>query len=275
MKKLLFSAISGLLAILATPLFATNTPMVFDFGGTGSGNTYSGSLISGYTNQYSSFSDTVGGVTATITAWSTVDNTAGSKFSSSASVIGQYSGGNGLGVCSPADGTIAACNGTAPQHQIDNTGAFEFLLIQFSSAVDLNSVLLKNFSSTVDMDLTYWTSTSSTALTTGTDGPGSLPAGFSGPTSIDCGGSGQPACVAGGLTDTFTVNKTGVKSLLVGTSSTNADGIADAFKLSQVSATLSNPTATPEPATFGMIGLALLGLGGTQWRKRRNAQAKV
>ena len=44
MKKLLFTTISGLLAILATPLFATNTPMVFDFGlsGTGSGNTYWG-----------------------------------------------------------------------------------------------------------------------------------------------------------------------------------------------------------------------------------------
>lgn len=208
---------------------------------------------------------TIGGLTVTATAYATA-NTSNTTFSGTPT-IGSYSG-YGLGVCSAADGTN--CPGTAPQHQVDNNGAYEFILFRFSSAVSLDSIVLANFGTTgssIDMDISYWVNPSS--LT-------SIPAGA---TYVFCGDAGEGAANqntcptsqgsgngigTGSMTDTLTGSN--VTSLLVGAytgaTTSPADSIPDYFKIQELNVTAGGSQApTPEPATFGLIGLSLAGLG--------------
>jgi len=106
----------------------------FDFGAT----TPNGYTVPDTNNQASTLAfsvfSTAGGTTLNgLTVTATALNTSGGT-DSVARNCRQYSG-NGLGICTTAENT-AGCG--IPEHQIDNNGSYEFMLFQFSTAVDLS-----------------------------------------------------------------------------------------------------------------------------------------
>jgi hypothetical protein len=222
----------------------------------------------------SSSTGVLNGVTVTATAYATVSNSNTSiNTTTGASELGQY-GGDGLGVCSVGDSGYSSSNPTAgcndPAHQVDNSGDYEFILFTFSTAVNLNTITLANFGTTgadqgtIDMDMSYWVNSGTpTSLTS-----------LGAPTGNDfCGDSSEPGnqnCPAhyydttGGTSLTDGLTGSNVTSLLVaayvGSTSSPADSNPDYFKVQDLNINKSG-SPTPEPATFGMFGLALAGLG--------------
>jgi hypothetical protein len=219
------------------------------------------------------------GVTVTATAYATVNTTTNTNINTAtgAAELGQYAG-DGLGVCSVGDPGYSASSPTggcnSPSHQVDNSGDYEFILFTFSTPVSLSNIVLANYGTTgsdtgtIDMDMSYWvnsgtpTSITNLGAATGND--------FCG----DTGQAGNQACPAkygdqtGGtnsLTDPLTGNN--VSTLLVAAYVGSTDGAADYFKVQDLSV---SKIATPEPATFGMFGFALAGLGLIV-RKRKQA----
>ena len=276
MKKYILGVALGSAMVVAIPAFATTTNYVFNYTGCGTG----GGTPSCNDN-ISSYAATSNGVTATaLGMYYGVGN--GGSFSNGvltgvlkAGDIGAYSGA-GLGAC---ESTAANCN--PPLHQIDNgnngisgNNDYEFLLIKFSAAVDLSSIQLGNYGdgNSDPFKITYYTSTStaaSLALAGTTLGSGnSFSAAQTQSSQSTTNGS---SCV---LYSTLCVDNlsgaatSGVTYLLIGASI--ADNGTDYFKIQDIRASTTNNTqsATPEPATFGMIGLALAGLG-VYGRKRK------
>jgi hypothetical protein len=208
---------------------------------------------------------TSNGITVTATAYATAGTTTGTNTALSAGNVGSYSG-YGLGLCSTADG--ANCAGTAPQHEVDNSGSYEFMLFKFSTPVNLGTITLASFGTTaaggtIDMDMSYWASSSAFTLST-------VPT--TGQINIFCGdasqgAANQHACPtsqgngtnnlgAGSMVDTLTGSN--VSYLLVGayyTTGTAVDTTADYFKIQDLT------VSTPEPATFGLLAFSLAGLG--------------
>jgi len=205
-----------------------------------------------------SLSFMVGGITVTETAWY-LPNTAGAtKFSTAA--VDNYSGTNlGLGVCSSNDPSGASCS--SPYHQIDSAntsglpGGDEFVMFKFSTAVNLSSIQVTNYSSSdgsTAVDLSYYTA--STALTTST----TLSSLGTGTTVNNNAGSGNQVTVAATGTD--------VTYLIIGASVADAGTTVDSFKLNALTV---SAFATPEPGTFATLGLGLLGLGIAGLRRPR------
>ena len=197
MKGYILAAALGSAMLLTVPAFAVTTPYIFNFtaGASGTGN-----------DQLSSFTATNTGTLMNVTA-----KAIGSYYTVGApspgtgvgllhsGLLGQY-GTAGLGACESTTGVDC----TQPNHQIDNgpnsstgtgTNQYEFILIQFSSAVDLASIQLGNYgdnnTSTDPFSMTYFTSASAATtlnlnnVTFGTSGftSTSLGDGFSGPMS--------------------------------------------------------------------------------------------
>lgn len=285
MKKFFWAMALGGAMLLTVPASADNTTYQFNFVDCGqSGNPSCSSNLSAY-------SVSSNGVTATATAFFLAGN--GNAFNSSASLqtgeVGSYSDA-GLGICeSQSNG-----NCDVPYHQIDNNANpgdsggnadFEFMLIQFSAAVNLNSIQLGNWgvaSGNNDPFMaTYLVSSDPNAislagttwsqLTSGTDG-------FSAAMATTCstgvtleagsngdGGSTTSNCAVDG-NGVETLNGTGVTYLLIGASTTQNLN-EDFFKIQDINANhITSPT--PEPATFALLGLALTGLG-IYGRKRK------
>ncbi|MGA2716474.1 MAG: PEP-CTERM sorting domain-containing protein [Bryobacteraceae bacterium] len=246
MRNFLGLAILGGAMLAAVPASASTTTFNFTTATNSTGNSYGDSL-----------SLTVGGVTVTETAWYVPNTTGTTKFQAAA--VDDYNGTNlGLGVCSPGDPSGAACS--SPYHQVDNATGDEFILFTFSGGtVSLGtgaSVTVTNYASingSTAVDLTYYSA--ATAITTNT----ALSTEGTGTTVNGNAGSGTPVtdALAGG----------DVTYLLIGASVPDAGTTTDSFKLNTL--TVNNVvTATPEPATFGLLGLALTGLG-VYGRKRK------
>ena len=213
---------------------------------------------------------TQGGLTVTATAYNT-----GASGTALSSGYAEAYNGYGLGICSSAEGT--GCS--SPQHQIDNSGRYEFMLFRFTTPVNLSSVQLRNFGTdagSVDMDISYWFSVNTASTITLSDiaTPGN---GFGTQSNVSYGGAGSVTSnvtVAGNSTPQAvdTLVGSNVTYLLIGAAyAAGNDSTADFFKISGLTVT----TAAPEPATFGLFAFALAGFGVAQWRKRKLASARI
>jgi hypothetical protein len=254
MKKFTLAAIIGGAILSVVPATASTTTFNFATGQAGiTGQSYGDTL-----------SYTVGGITVTETAWY-VNAGYGSSTKFGAAAVDNYSGATlGLGVCSPNDTGGTSCG--SPTHQVDNAGGTdEFVLFTFSggtvslgagSAIQVTNYAPDGGSSTA-VDLTYYSA--ATAITTNT----AMSAEGTGITVTGNNGSGTPV-VYSNLTGGTTL-----QYLLVGA----AIGMSsDAFKINDLivnNGTNPSLAGTPEPATFGLIGLALAGLG-IYGRKRKS-----
>ncbi|HEY3835867.1 MAG TPA: PEP-CTERM sorting domain-containing protein [Bryobacteraceae bacterium] len=274
MKKYSMAAIIGCAILSVVPASASNSSFVFTNGV--SSNPYA----------------TANGVTVNMYAFDIAGTSAGpgtGKFTTAS--IGVY-GANGIGVCETGSGLPGNdCN--SPNHQINqgndfNAGShgqtggpatdyYEFILFQFTGGtVNLSSMTLGNFgtngTTTDPFGATYWTYTANTSLasmetalasatvsTLGSDG-------FSAANSTTC-----PGCAVNATGVNDALSGSNVTYLLFGASITDAAG-TDFFKIQDLNVSATNTTvvsSTPEPATFGLIGLALAGLG-VYGRKRKS-----
>jgi hypothetical protein len=230
-----------------------------------------GSTSSSYGNSLT-FTESVGSMTVTATAWYLPANfTSSSTFGTAA--MDNYNGTNlGLGICSPNDPNGAGCS--SPYHQIDNSNGTEFVLFHFSQAVNLNGagITVTNYAgigSTSPADLTYYTA--STGLTTST----TLSGIGSGTTVTQTCGTN---CTGKPVTDTISATGTSSYLIVAAEVSSTSDGDPDAFKLNE----LVIPTggsggqgAVPEPGTMGTIALALSGFGLAAWRRRKLGRSQA
>ena len=192
--------------------------------------------------------------------------------------LGQYSS-LGLGVCDQNETTPTGTSGlgtgcSSPQHQVDNSGNVDYVLFEFATPVDLSSLALVQYAnnlgqsganapSNVDVNFTYWTGTAgntsfSNLIPTG----GTTADDFSsGGTNVTCAAS---VCDAQNTDYTETISGNDVTYLLVSAQLGQTD---DFFKISGIDATRF---VAPEPASFGLLGLAFVGLGlAGRWKIRR------
>jgi hypothetical protein len=278
MRNFFGLAIFGFAMLAAIPASASTTTFNFTNCGTSTGGTNGScsSDLSAYAVTPSGQSGTA--ITATATAYYTT-NTTNADFNNTGAV-GAYSGA-GLGICELPTQSNTGQNCADPYHQIDNGSNpgsgqdYEFLLIQFSAAVNLSQITLGNFGvpsgDTSDPFIATFYTTSSSALTnaltttsigsiTGTDG-------FS--------AAGQTTCTSNCADNDTGTNETLVATdvtyLLIGASINNAG--QDYFKLQDITASAytTGQSPTPEPATFALFGLALTGLG-VYGRKRKSSR---
>jgi hypothetical protein len=206
--------------------------------------------------------------------------------------VGEY-GGAGVGICDSSDGG-SGCN--SPEHQIDDGSSIvnsvqqststDFLLLQFSSAVNLNSatLMLGNFGcgngagiTGCNMDLQYWTSTTSLTNSGASSNLTTMLSNLTGKTDTTLannftsdGTINTANGIANGATATDTLAASGLNGvtyLLIAAAGTAANPSYFKVQDLQINAQYS---AAPEPATFGMIGLALAGLGVARRRKRNS-----
>ena len=233
--------LAGMVCALA--LTAGATTITFNF--TGSGGTLGGSSPFGDTRTY-----TNGIYSVTARSFSLPGDLSGDFTTAQ---LNQY---NGLGLASCNQGEGAGCG--APEHQVDNHVNIDFVLFTFNMVVDPASIVINPYG-TYDRDVTYWIGNGSTNLAT-IGLAGLAGAGFG--SRIDdnstSSSSARTVSLGGGAG-----NELLFAARLPGN---DADRYLDYFKIES----LTVDTVVPEPATFGLAGLALAGLG----LLRRRTQAK-
>lgn len=190
---------------------------------------------------------TSGGVTLTVTAWAYTFGASDNALAAAA--LGRYS--TGLGVCNATE----SCED--PQHQVDNVGAEDWVLFQFSVPVDVTSVRIDPFD-TWDRDVSYFL------------GNAGIPLNLTGVTYGGLGGVGfgamqSDSALASNLFRDVAINGGFANGLLFG-GFLGGDDEDDRFKITSLSAT----TAVPEPATM----LLLVAGSGVLHRLRRRATQK-
>jgi hypothetical protein len=230
---------AGLLVLLiglaASVRSAQAATITYDFGGANDAGTI------GNTRTFTS-----GGVTVTASAWA-YDTT----FQTAA--LGRWS--LGLGVCNSLE-YLFGCN--SPDHQVDNNGSDEYVLFQFSQAIDPTTISIEtvNYS---DLDVSYWV------------GNLALPSDkLAGDTLADLPSRGFGARTddnfSGFLVDSRLVTLTSgyVTGLLFGAKYTNSD---DAFKITSLTIDPGATAPVPEPASMLLLGVGLVGVGA-RFRRR-------
>jgi hypothetical protein len=252
---------------------------------------YNFNFTSGTTNSdLNSYSNTSNAITATAVAFYVTGTSSGpgstSKFTSG--TVGEYNGA-GMGICETQTGN----NCSDPNHQIDNgtnlnlnnnngsVDDFEFMLIQFSASVNLSDITLGNFGTTGSgsspFNATFLTSNSSDTLSQMEAALGATTAGglantngFGGAQQTSCNNSN---CAVNDVGANDPLTGTGVTFLLIGASDASGAAGTDFFKVQDLAAynAISGQSPTPEPATFGLLGLALTGLG-VYGRKRKSSR---
>jgi PEP-CTERM motif len=236
--------LTGMVCALA--LTAGATTITFDF--TGSGGTLGGSSPFGDTRTY-----TNGIYSVTASSFSLPGDLSGDFTTAQ---LNQY---NTLGLASCNQGEGAHCG--APDHQVDNHGYVDFVLFTFNTVVDPASIVINPYGY-YDSDVTYWIGNGSTNLSTiALAGLGGAGFGSRYDDNDPTNGSSTAARTVSLL------GGTGNELLIAARLSGNdADRYLDYFKIQS----LTVDTVVPEPATFGLAGLALAGLG----LLRRRTQAK-
>lgn len=182
---------------------------------------------------------TTGGVSVTVTAWALTGGVSNNSFETA--YLGRYD--TGLGACNQEQFCID------PGHQVDNFGAQEFLLFQFSTPVDPLSVTIDPYG-TYDRDVTYYTGSTINSLNLAGKTLGQL-------TSLGFGSAVSDDSTVSSSARTVTLTSDPVNSVLFGArNGVRADVFSDAFKVSTISAQTVSPA--PEPATIGLFGSAVL-----------------
>lgn len=241
----------GVLSFLVS-MAASAATVTFDFSSTS--GTFAGSNSAGTCNTVSGgycaagdvFSQSLGGVTLTTTAWNSTSS--GALFS----LAELFKSGSaptfiGLGVCNSVEGThtTGASSCTNSEGYVDNSGSLDLILFVFSAPLDPSQITL-NTSIHAGLDTQWWFS-NVTSLT-----------------GLSLNSLGAPS----GTSSSTTINLAGVQSVQsVIFSASSAQGqYNDGVKVRSLSVQTS---PVPEPATFGMAGIALVGLGLIR-RKRKN-----
>lgn len=215
---------------------------------------YSGSSTTA-TNSGSGYGNvrtfTVGAVTVTVTAWGLTGN---SETTFQTAQLGRFD--TGLGSCNRSSGEQTGCG--SPQHQVDNSGADDFVLFQFSKLVDPVSVTINPYGSR-DRDVSYWVGNVASNLNlTGyaVSGLGGL--GFGARTDDSSTASDDPRTVS--------IGGGQVNSLLFAGKVGDYD---DYFKIASLALEIPEETRDiPEPAAMTLLVASLLGLA-----TRRRASA--
>jgi PEP-CTERM motif len=218
--------------VCALAAVAAAAPITFDF--TSSGGAVGGSSPFGNTRSY-----TNGLYSVTVSAFSLPGNLSGNFTTGQ---LGQFSG-LGLGVCNQNEGS--SCS--SPEHQVDNHVSQDFVLFLFNTTVDPASIVINPYG-TYDRDVSYWIGATSTNLSTiGLGGLGG--AGFGSRINDDSTVSSSAR--------TVTLGGGSGNALLFAARLNNPDDYLDYFKIES----LTVNSTVPEPATFGLAGVALIGLG--------------
>ncbi len=248
--KLAAAALTLATAIAVTAP-ASAAPVTFNFltsGGTNVGNSYGN--VRTYTN---------GGLTLTVTSWSTT----GGSGALQSSQTGWFNG-YGLGVCNRSEGT--GCG--SPAHQLDNDNARDFILFRLSATVDPTNVSINPYG-IYDRDASYFIGTSGNAnLDTLALSNLSLGlVGFDDFSSLSA--HARNVDILGGVGNTLLFGVGGIDN----DRRTAIDSAIDRFKIQSLTVDYTpgpqgaeNPV--PVPATLALFGAALLGLRALRSRRK-------
>lgn len=244
-RTIAVSAVIGLMTVLS----AGNAWAVTTFNFASQANSTSGSAGN-------SLSMTSGGITVTETAWWVNTSTPTSSTVLNTAAVMSFNG-YGLGSCNGNDYVSGNCS--SPNHQMDNQNGVDFLLLLFSTPVNISNLTLLHSGAAVtgqgdDADFTYWTR--SAGLVNGSTTFGSLGTGTTVNTSISC-----SSCDV-----SSSVNLTNVTYLLIAAAPNNPDSTRDAFKLKSLDVTIAS---TPEPGSIIMLGSGLLACAEFARRRRK------